>query len=634
MRTHAPGRWTLVPAGLLGLAMGAAPHAHADAPPLFAALGTTVPESARAAPIPAGLSPVPADAGWSDYRKQLGLADDDEAAVRSGRFINRRLPAAAQRFGDQGYVPFVPDFMDLVFPASVPRGDQISDTVHLQAPPGELETAALAIHALKALQRVELVAGDFKDADGRTVIPAAHIDLRSAWYMPRLAWRAPRYTLRPIILEKGRALDIAAAQSQLYYVCVHVPATTPPGTCTSQVTISAASAPPATVELSLTVLPFALAEPDTLYAFWYHADRVSPEYLYKDLLAMRGCGMNSVMLTLGDLEKGDQLGVRVHRKRVWDADEVPAVRLDFSALVAFMAKYKQAGFTKPVVYNLVLKEILELSRSQFGDLLRQMNALARDHDWPGFIWSIGDENDASPESLARARALLALVNEAVPDDLTKNTIVYPKNAGIYGSDLDIQVWAGYFDGTLIEPTLRVASAMGMYNGTGSYETDARDNRFFYGVWTWAIGFKHIEQWVYNHALYDADRPFDDLSHGARNAGRGNCHYYCYPGPDGPLPTVGYYGIRAGIDDARYLYTLEQQVKAAVAAADDPEPPAPEATRFLSRWRARIDLAPPPEPMAYFVVRREAERVVLSDYRKLRREAARLIIDLQARAAAD
>ena len=33
----------------------------------------------------------------------------------------------------------------------------------------------------------------------------------------------------------------------------------------------------------------------------------------------------------------------------------------------------------------------------------------------------------------------------------------------------------------------------------------------------------------------------------------------YPGPDGPLPTQRWEAVREGIDDGRYLYTLEARI---------------------------------------------------------------------------
>ena len=130
--------------------------------------------------------------------------------------------------------------------------------------------------------------------------------------------------------------------------------------------------------------------------------------------------MNSIVPAFGDLgDTGDQVGVKVIRRMLYsDPSDWPnhaRVKFDFSALIAFMEKYQRIGFDRPLVYNLVLRELLELSHEQFGDFLLQMNALAKEHGWPGFIWSIGDENDASPARLRQARMLLTMVNQYVPD---------------------------------------------------------------------------------------------------------------------------------------------------------------------------------------------------------------------------
>ncbi|MAE64014.1 MAG: hypothetical protein CMJ18_07040 [Phycisphaeraceae bacterium] len=600
-------------------------------PDLFRTFGTAVPDKARHRRIPEGNTEMPADENWASQRKKMGLEAVEPgiaygSGMLPGRSINRKLAEEAERFRASGYVPYVTDLADLVYRDSVPRPDQITSTISLQATPGEMETAGVAIHAFRALEGVRVTASDLKAQKGRGVITASeHIDVRSAFYMPRLGWRQPRYSVRPVILEKRSGVDADEGASQLFYVTVRVPEGTRPGDYACRLTISADHAAPREIDLGLTVLPFTLADPDVTYAFWYHADRTPPQFTEKDLVAMRGCGMNSIMLVLGDL---GGLGMQHHNGiRVFSEDG--AVRFDLSALEAFLTHYRDLGFSRPVIMNMVIKELLDLEEKDFAELVHRLNGLAKQVGTPGFIWSIGDENDAIPDSLPQTRRLLEWINRTVPDDLTKQTVVYPKNARIYGSALDLQIWAGYFDETVIEPTRQNGSTMGMYNGTGAYEVDARDNRFFYGVWTWAVGFGHIEQWVYNYAMYDHDEPFNDISIGARQAGRGNCHFYCYPGPDGPLPTVGYYGIMEGIDDIRYLRTAERHIAQARASGNEASIRAADAAaEALDAWRKRIDLSPPPTPMAYFVVSREAARFSLADYAALRRTAIECILEMR------
>ena len=529
--------------------------------------------------------------------------------------VNRQLPPEASQFGQLGYVPYVPkNFLELIYQESVPRADQLGQKVSLQATPGEFETGALGIYAPEDLHAVKVEAGDLKATAGRAVISAANIDVRSAFYMKRRCWALPKYRVLPVILEKREALDIGEGQSQLYYLTVHVPTGTPAGTYLSRVRITAEGRAATTIDLELEVLPFTLSDPGILYAFWYHDGNKSSGMTFLDLAAMRGCGMTSVMPVYG-------AGVKVETQ----GEEAT---FDFAELIDFAEQYRRLGYYQPMIYNLVLKHLMDLTDEQFADFLHQMNAMAEARGWPGFIWNIGDENDANPERLAQAQAFLARIDKVVPQDLTKNTLVFPENSEVYGSDLDIRVWSGYFDGTVIEKGRQAGATLGIYNGTGTYELIPRDNRFFYGLWAWRSGAKHLEQWVFNTTMYKPDQPFNDLAE--PGAVRGNCYFYCYPGPGGPLPTVGYYGIMEGIDDARYLHTLAQAIERAKAsdsaAAKDL---AGKAEEFLGQWRSRIDLSPLPNRnvLPNFTIRREVERVALTEYDDLRRNVADFIVRL-------
>jgi hypothetical protein len=44
-------------------------------------------------------------------------------------------------------------------------------------------------------------------------------------------------------------------------------------------------------------------------------------------------------------------------------------------------------------------------------------------------------------------------------------------------------------------------------------------------------------------------------------------YYTYPSVDGPLPTIGWEGLREGIDDAKYVYTLKYAISEARKSND-------------------------------------------------------------------
>jgi hypothetical protein len=101
-------------------------------------------------------------------------------------------------------------------------------------------------------------------------------------------------------------------------------------------------------------------------------------------------------------------------------------------------------------------------------------------------------------------------------------------------------------------------------------------RYLAGVWFWSTGADGQGYWCYQ-SQWRRSPAFQDLE------GTAHSHdYVAYPDLDGPIPTLHWECIRMGIDDARYLYTLE----AAIAAAGT-SPQAAAAQRYLDELRAAM-----------------------------------------------
>ena len=84
--------------------------------------------------------------------------------------------------------------------------------------------------------------------------------------------------------------------------------------------------------------------------------------------------------------------------------------------------------------------------------------------------------------------------------------------------------------------------------TSGSGTPAAYGRFLYGFYGFKTGIQGYNPWHHDNSK---GNPFNDFDH-FYNGGR-----FVLPGPDGPLPTLAYEGAREGIDDMRYVYTLEQ-----------------------------------------------------------------------------
>jgi hypothetical protein len=72
----------------------------------------------------------------------------------------------------------------------------------------------------------------------------------------------------------------------------------------------------------------------------------------------------------------------------------------------------------------------------------------------------------------------------------------------------------------------------------------------YGFGVWRMGYSCLIPW---HYQAPCGNPFCDF-----DATYGD---WCmaYPGPNGPIPTQRWEAIREGIDDGRYIYTLEARI---------------------------------------------------------------------------
>ncbi len=113
--------------------------------------------------------------------------------------------------------------------------------------------------------------------------------------------------------------------------------------------------------------------------------------------------------------------------------------------------------------------------------------------------------------------------------------------------------------------------------------------------------------------------------------RGGDFAYAVPDPDDPaamIPTRHWEAFREGVDDMRYLRTLERLVEQHAGT-----PQADRAARWLAELRERVtpsheelqEIETESPLLVYLAAEFDGE-----DYRRFREEAAQLIAELQAK----
>jgi len=99
--------------------------------------------------------------------------------------------------------------------------------------------------------------------------------------------------------------------------------------------------------------------------------------------------------------------------------------------------------------------------------------------------------------------------------------------------------------------------------------DPMSYRRNFGLVLWRAGFDGAMDYAYQHGFHHIWNDFDDRS--CRD------HVFAYPTVNGVVGTIQWEGFREGVDDVRYVATLEE---AFAEAAPDKGAIAEEARRWL------------------------------------------------------
>lgn len=563
-----------------------------DATPLgFRCLGTALPDEVYAAPIPDG---------WLE--KNIEEADPSLA----GR-INTRMPPLSPQDRQTGYVTFVKHWGDLVFPHTAPLADERTGQMSLFACPGEYEPASFSLRALRDLTGVRVTVGDLEGPEG-SGIDRANVDVRVVRCLPTRLEGRQEYVVRPRVLERRPALDISTGTTQQFWLTVYVPPAATPGEYTAPVTVRAEKAPTTALTLKLDVLPLRLRPTPVrhfMYAYMY-GDPLAKEIISKNLVNMREHGLTGGYFSTGlypELTRADG-------------------RIDVSIepLKDLLKECQELGLVDPFIYS----PGPEVTRQEWGDegyveILRQIVEQLKTAGLPVAMLTFGDEDDEDPVRSANTAAHLRLIDQNLPDVVTYGTISWPANVDAFRPWLDVRAYNSYAGQATVDAMQERGEPFWMYSGASTYGMTPMVDRFYRGFFGRRTGAAALGEWVYQWPVIlkpDKADPYRDF---ATFVSHGNNWDYCLPAPDGPLPTLGWEGFREGIDDGRYIATLEHAIsQAANSEGGSARAAARQALDRLDAIVSQIDLSADGAP---FPVHREAAKFTNSDLDGWRREIA-------------
>ena len=449
-----------------------------------------------------------------------------------------------------------------VYPNSAPKQSDIIQKISVRLARNEYEPATFSLYALKNAETVAISLSKLQDKAGNTLAPP---DIYTVKTVPRIKNRKTQkktYEQRPRLLQKNHTSLVPAGKSQRFWLTFHAGQNTAPAIYSGELIIKT-NLSRTTIPIQIQVLPFTLQErPDKEYGFMM-------TYVFQEMTAR-------------DLTKKERLkiyenGLRYYRSfkehgltTVCPHSSFTLQRMvdgnpDLRDLQAALKAFNEVGFTGPFIYycgHLVHNakpgwagSTLSFDSKHHPTLMKEIVTYTKNH-FPemrhtDFYWMPGDEvqdDGGGPDRMKITGKLLQAIQET-------------------GEKTALTVWQK----TPWETNIQLGGPRPTTGEHWQYPNelttvpdsvdDAISLRRAFGISHVKSNYIGILPWTFQTSENAAGDPYSDLD----NNGRAEV-MIAYPGIDGPVTTPEYEAVREGIDDGRYAYLLETEIKQARQSA--------------------------------------------------------------------
>ncbi|MCX7818060.1 MAG: hypothetical protein N2652_02460 [Kiritimatiellae bacterium] len=469
---------------------------------------------------------------------------------------------------ERGFRVWSRHWMEPVYPASEPRGEELDPEIRLFATPGELEPFTVVVRPLRDLERIEA------EALGIGPVPAGRIELRSVRYMrarPNYSVFGS-YRVVPDVLERWAPRSLRAGENLRLWATVHVPEDAPAGEHRGGIVIRAGGAR-AEVPVRLRVLPFRLREPkDRLYAIYYRhpldlAD-AAPDAI------SRNYWRRKAELEHADIAAHGTRNVVLHVSAS-PADERGEFRIRWDLLGEKIELGRRHDFRGPLVVSFPVEAVyrrhtgrtygshlrgVERPPAAFAEeitaMVRAIEAGRRERGWPEFLYYPVDEPSTEP---AAVEFMVTVLRACKAAGVRTYVTADPTADAFEPLRPWVDVWC-YQAFNVPASRVHADRARGIeywcYPNHVAGENDhtpVAGARMTYGFGFHRSGYRALIPWIYQANVGNPwnylDGPYMDFMNRSE--------------PDGtPTPVALWEAYREGWDDARYLATLQHLIDAA------------------------------------------------------------------------
>ncbi|MBT7840695.1 MAG: hypothetical protein HN742_02430 [Lentisphaerae bacterium] len=562
---------------------------------------------------------------WSQSATLIPRAPEPQRVTRAVLPVTDVTPGTGAGASPTGDIAvFARDPLRRCTYKTVPAANEGLDKLAVFSVPGEAEPTTFSVRSPTPVRGVSVsMAGDLVSGSGGAGIPAESMEIRVV--TPMSLWLDTR-RMREVeyLLVDHDMVDLEANRTTRFWVTVRVPENTPAETYRGALVVRTATREIARIPYHVEVLPIQLATLDDICYFMYFRPERLPawgqtrEYFTQCLVDMREHGMNGISAYV--YPDGSPVMKTARPGTLCMDDTVQAIR--------------ESGLMKPGVGTFVW-----IAASCYGGWgVKAFTPVVREQGWEMLAYAIDEPNDERRQKLVRQ--VVPRLKKACPD-VHVVTAIGEKGIEVVGDFYDTWICvAAHTDDKRVAQAREQGKRLWTYE-CGLSPSDALTCRYHFGYWLWRTGATGAAFWAYCDASAK-DRfmlPLKDWTAYDQSALYRHDFVWCVP--EGPIPSIGWEEAREGIEDFRYLRTLENVVAEAAKAGREGE--AAEGRAFLAELRGTID--PANYGKAQDAARTRAKQegrntitlferdspepaLTVGDYSGLRRRAGELILRLQ------
>ena len=472
-----------------------------------------------------------------------------------------------------GFAIYHRHYLTPIWPNTIPRREEMDPTLRAFASRGEYEPLTFALFPLEDVEDVTVDVGDLRTPDGK-VISHRDINLRYVRYMhvrPNYSTHGVYYRAPDVLVGFDHPQKLVKGESLRVWMTVHVGPFAFPGVYRGEAAVQLDYDTFARVPIVFRVLPIKLQKDRSLvygtyYRHPYDMARHAPDSFSRrwwrrkaelEAADMAAHGLNAIVSGIDG---------RMDAKGKW--------QLDFDLLGAKLDLCRRHGLTKPVICHIPTSHIyakymkasmgshLRLLKMPpkgfFDDLTACVQAIEterRRRQWPELLYYPIDEPSQSEVSVKFMVEVMKAIKrvEGVRTYVTAD----PAHEAFAPLKPVVDVWCCQPFTFPREPILADMKARGVeywcYPNHIAGENDhtpVAGARMTYGFGFWRSGFRALTPWIYQSIVSD---PWNYLDGGYMD-------FFNRTDDDGiPIPVTLWEAYREGIDDGRYITTLERTI---------------------------------------------------------------------------